>query len=322
VSVPAADSARLDEYADIIRETFRRLEQDLSIFRPDSEISLLNRSSGGAPVPVTGHTSEALALCLKYGRISGGAFDPTVGPLVSLWGFGDGTPRNALPDPDSLQAALELVGYRRIFLSNAAETADGTVRRYARLEVPRMSVNLGGMAKGYAVDVACRRLADTGAGSYMVNLGGNMRCVGTAREGVPWNIGIQDPFHGRSIIGTISLTGGMAAATSGNYEQFVTIGNRRYTHIIDPRSGNPVSGMAGVTVISPSATEADAMSTALFVAGPAGSTAMLERLGTSHALFVPDEQPVRILVTPGFQKYFTPSPAFADHVQLIDHAIP
>jgi thiamine biosynthesis lipoprotein len=177
-------------------------------------------------------------------------------------------------------------------------------------------IDLGGIAKGYAVDVCYRKLRDIGARDVMINMGGNIRCMGRGRRHRPWTIGVQSPFERDRLVGTVALSDGMALATSGHYEKYVVIEGRRYAHVIDPRTGRPVQGMAGVTVLGSTAAEADALSTALFVAGLRESEAILANTPGASALFIPDEQPMRILVTPGMKEHFTPHPDIASCVRV------
>jgi FAD:protein FMN transferase len=155
------------------------------------------------------------------------------------------------------------------------------------------------------VDVCYDRLLAIGARDFMVNLGGNIRCHGQPCRGEPWTIGVRNPFNTGEIIGTLRLTNGMAVATSGNYERFVVIGIRAYAHIMDPRTGYPVSGMAGVTVVTTNGVQSDALSTALFVLGVDGSKAALSRVGSCEALFIPNQEPLKIVTTPGLPSLFT-----------------
>jgi len=301
VSVPADEQARLSLCTEMAKSTFCELEKTLSVYDPDSEISRLNQAAGRSPVVVSGHTRHMLELSTYYGELTGGAFDVTVSPLIQLWGFSGGQAPVKPHSPATIAKALSKTGYRHLVISN--ETAF--------LDTAGMSVDLGGIAKGYAVDVCFEQLLLGKIPNVMVNLGGNLRCNGVARKGRPWNIGVQNPFRDEEIVGTINLTGGRAVATSGNYERFVVIEGKRYAHIIDPRSGYPIEGMAGVTVISEKAVEADALSTALYVVGINEAAELLARAPTSHALLIPDEQPIRILVSSGFRKFFSPTPEYA-----------
>ncbi len=294
VSVRKGQTNHLADYSMIIRECFREAESLLSIFDPESEVSELNMCAGGPPVKVSENTFCVLMSSLKYAGITDGCFDFTVAPLVRMWGFNGGTPPREMLPAEAVSELLNIVGYRYLVLSNGS----------ARLALPGVKVDLGGIAKGHAVDLGYEKLVLAGAKNVLINLGGNMRCMGTAREKGAWVIGIRDPFDRDEIVGIINLTNGMAVASSGNYERFVTIGNKRYAHIIDPRTGYPVEGVAGVTVVSASAVEADAVSTALFVAGVSGARSILARLPGCSAMIIDDSQPMRIWVSEGFSKHF------------------
>jgi thiamine biosynthesis lipoprotein len=301
VSLPARDAADLSARAETVRGAFAEVEAGCSKFRPDSDVSRLNRSAGGPPVSVDDLTAGILAYALRYAELSGGAFDPTVAPLVQLWGFHGARVPESLPAPEDILRAKDFVDYRKLRTKGGA----------AQLLGQGMKVDLGGIAKGCAVDVAFDRLVARGVADFMINLGGNIRCGGSAGTHTGWRIGVRHPFEGEKQIGVLRLTAGMAVATSGNYEQSVTIEGKRYTHIMDPRTGYPVSGTAAVTVLSPKAGEADAMSTALFVLGEPDAAETLARAPLCEAMLVPDERPMRILVTPGFRRHFTPLPDYA-----------
>ena len=305
VSASGKDQGRLAALVGATKGIFEDLNGSLSTYRPDSEVSRLSKSSAKEPVSVTKSTREVLALSVRYAEQTGGAFDPTVAPLVFLWGFSGGKRPVRLPDAATIEAAKRLVGYKHVIISEKS----------AYLDMPGMAVDLGGIAKGYAVDVAYDKLVALGAEGFLINLGGNVRCRGKAESARPWTIGVRNPFEKEDLVGVVHLSTGLAAATSGNYEQFVTIEGERYCHIIDPRTGLPVKGMAGVTVISETAVETDALSTALFVLGPEKSKPILARHPRSHALFIPDKRPLEIWVSKGFKKHFTPGPEFAGSVK-------
>lgn len=309
IAVHDHDKHLLKDYASVAKRTFGEMENILSVFKPDSEISKMNRSAGKSSVPISLHTRDMLKLALKYAEISNGCFDPTIEPLVRFWGFSTKDVPDKI-DVAGVRAAMRNVGYKHLILTEDS----------ARLDKTGMHLNLGGIAKGYAIDICYDKLRALGAVNMMINLGGNIKCHGTSTEGKPWTIGVRNPFQLDKIVGTIELSSDMAIATSGNYEQFVTIGGERYTHIIDPRNGYPVKGMAGVTVISASATEADAMSTSLFVLGMTESKTALKRTPGCHALFIPDKQPMQIWVTPGFMEYFKPNPDLTDAVRKMNIA--
>ena len=301
-----ADRSRVDDYARVCMAEMRRLEGELSIYRPDSQLSRLNAASG-SQVPVGQALRALLGLGRYYGELSRGAFDVTVGPLVRLWGFSGGKTPVGVPGAADIAAAQARVGYAGI-VTNGLQ---------AGLAQPGMVVDLGGIAKGFAADECCRELQQMGGHNFMVNLGGNLRCFGAPRPGGAWRIGVRDPFHRDQILGTLVLTDGQAVASSGNYERYVTIAGHRYAHIIDPRTGWPVEGMAGTTVIAPSATAADALSTTMFVLGIPEGCAVLKDLRGCAALFVPDRQPLEICVTASFACCFEPRADLKDRVHVL-----
>jgi len=292
----AQESARVEEYAALCQGRMREIEAALSLYRPDSELCRLNALSGKGALTVGEHLRANLALAIRFGVLSGGAFDVTVGPVVRLWGFSGGNVPSEWVGPERLAEALDRVGYSRIRLTGDQAVLEGT----------NMVVDLGGIAKGYAVDLCCEALLRRGARNFVVNLGGNMRAYGRPERGRAWQIGVRDPFNTGAIVGRLDLAEGMAVSTSGNYERFVEIGGKRYAHIIDPRTGYPVQGMAGVTVVAPSAADADALSTALFVLGVKAGEKVIASVSNGAALFIPDRQPMEVEITAGMSKAFAP----------------
>ncbi len=302
VSAPHGEEARLQRIRAAAGETFAEIERDLSVFRPASTLAAINAAAGsGIPVTLGAHAAAVIALARDAAAAGGGAFDPTVGPLMALWGF-RGTTRTQPPDEAEIAAARARVDWRAIRLDTLP---DGTSA--ASLACTDMALDLGGIAKGYAVDCAFDRLRATQETDFLINLGGNIRACGTpgaGRDG--WRIGVRDPFRRDGLLGTVTLADGEAVATSGNYERFVELAGTRYAHIIDPRSGRPVRGMAGVTVLAPTAAAADALSTTLFVLGAEEGRRLLERTPGCHALWVTDETPPRLIPSPGFAARFAP----------------
>ena len=177
--------------------------------------------------------------------------------------------------------------------------------------MPEMQLDLGGIAKGYAVDRAFEALRDMGETDFLINLAGNMRAHGRPAPTRPgWRIGIRNPFAEGTHFGTLVLADGEGIATSGSYERYVIIDGVRHGHILDPRNGRPVSGMIAVTVVATSAMEADALSTALFVLGPEAGAELLQAHPGCGAIFVPDVHPRRLRVTRGLKDRFRPEPAW------------
>ncbi len=281
VALPATNLSCLDDATELARHALAEVESETSTFIPDSPVSHLNQSAGStAIIPLPPHAATVFDLSQAAFVHSSGAFDPTVGPYMHVWGFRKKTPLE-LPSDHELQAAAARVGWDKVERTDSG----------ARLTAGGMRLDFGAVGKGYGVDVAFERLQAAGLQDVMVNLGGNLRCSGNARPGRPgWLVAVRDPFlpYGRGSVGTLPLSHGLATATSGRYEQYVEIGGRRYAHVIDPRSGQPVAGMAQVTVVARTAAEADVLSTALFVLGIEEGCAMLRHYPGSMALFVPD----------------------------------
>jgi thiamine biosynthesis lipoprotein len=305
VSVPASAADSLSPCVAEASDCFSEFNALFSTYIETSEISRLNRAAGGAPVSVSPATSEMLSLARHYGELSDGAFDISIKPLMQLWGFRGTNPPTALPVAADLEKLLPLVDYRRVELSEGA----------ARLPTAGMQVDLGGIAKGFAVDACYNGLVKAGHRDVLVNLGGNMRGSGSAAPDRAWRVGVRHPFDRSKLVGAVALPDGWAVATSGNYEKFIEIDGQRYAHIMDPRTGLPVQGIAGVTVLSRRGLEADALSTALFVVGMHGAGEILARAPDSEALLIPDRHPIEIHVTPGFAAHFTPLPAFKDSIR-------
>lgn len=300
VVVGASEKVSACECERIARSVFEEIEADLSLYRTNSQLSRLNAAAGLDWVPVGPHLRRNLELAVQYAGLSEGAFDVTIGPLVRLWGFSGGPPPPEVPSDAAIQVAREKIGMRHLQLGEGK----------ALLAQRGMVVDLGGIAKGYAVDLCWEALRQRGARDFLVDLGGNIRVSGTPETGHAWRVGVRNPFvREGGILGKVEMSDGMAIATAGNYERFVTINGKRYSHIIDPRSGRPAEGMASVTVMARTATEADGLDTGLYVLGPGEAGRVLCPLTNCAALFVPDRQPLEMLATPNFASRFVPEPA-------------
>jgi FAD:protein FMN transferase len=299
VTLGASYADRIESATEHIRATFDRLECEMSAYRPDSAIGELSRNAGVAPVAVPEDTFRVLDLARQFGSLSDGAFDNTSSPLAKLWGFNGAPVPRAIPSEQSVRELLKLIDYRRVALH------DGT----AFLYVKGMAVDVGGIAKGYAVDRAYDYCLGAGLQDFLIDFSGNVRTAGRPSRREGWQIGVRDPFDGSRILGKIALPGGMAIATSGSYE--------RFSHIIDPRTGYPVADTASVTVLCPDAVTADALSTAFFVVGRKGAVELLKKVPSVELLVVPDRYPPPLWLTPGFAKIFSPVPELASSVRLL-----
>ena len=257
-----------------------RIERLLSIYRPESPVAVLNRFSGKGAVSLPFEVLQLLSDALHYAEKSGGAFDPTAGPLVRLWGFGPEKERECPPDKEETLICLRRVGYENIRI----DFHSGTVF----LSTEEMEVNLGGIGKGYAIDRAIQKLKACGIAVAMVNCGSTMYGLGAPPGRPGWQVVLQHPRDPKGKIGDVSLCD-QALATSGDYEKFFVFQGRRFSHLIDPRSGYPAEGAASVSVVSPSAMEADALSTAAFVLGGKEGKRFLEDCSGVEGLLIGEE---------------------------------
>ncbi len=257
LSLVATDSLAVAPLAERALAVFHRVDSLMSNWTDDSEVARVNREAGKAALKVEPETAAVIEAALRIGAASDGAFDITVEPLVRLWGFLGGKPR--LPDSIAIVQTLQEVG--QAGLRFEADT------RRLRFERPGLRVDLGGIAKGHAVDAVHDSLRAMGVENALVNLSGNIRVLGRPPGRSHWRLGIRDPANRDRHFASIDISDG-AVATSGDYEQFVARDGVRYGHIIDPRSGWPATGLASVTVLAASAMAADAWATALIVMGP------------------------------------------------------
>lgn len=271
-----------------------RLDALLSVEDPQSEIYRLN-AAGQAEL--SGETAALLHAALDITEMSGGAFDITVYPLMKAWGFFSGD--YAVPGEDELRELLALVGSDKLIFEGER----------LNFGLPGMGIDLGAIAKGYASDRAAEVLAENGVSHAMISLGGNIKAVGTSPEGRPWRIAIRDPLDAEAFAGIV-LVSDMAVVTSGGYERYFERNGTRYHHILDPESGMPAQkGLLSVTIVCPSGTLADGLSTALFVMGEADALAFWHaHKELFDAVLVTDDG--RTLVTSGIAEAFSTEHGF------------
>jgi thiamine biosynthesis lipoprotein ApbE len=235
-------------------EEIERVDLLLSIHKTNSETALLNSAAASQPQKISPELHFVLTNALSIARRTDGAFDPTIAPLAQLWGFIWKEYR--FPTAEELQRVLPLVDFRKVLVST-----NGTVS----FQSPDMSLDFGGIGKGYAVDRAIHVLQEHRITNAMVKAGGDLRVIGAPPGKNGWEVQIEDPAR-QGKRATILLREG-ALSTSGNYENFFEIDGKRYSHIIDPRTGLPVQGVVSCTVIAPTCLESDAYATAFFVLG-------------------------------------------------------
>jgi len=273
----------------------RMVEVDrlMSTFRPDSEIGLVNRLAATLPVSVGEETFSVLTEAKRIGLMSGGALDITIHPLMQLWRYT--TKEGRLPSSREIEAALGLVAHSGL--------AVDPNNRCVRLQHPGMGIDLGGIAKGYAVDAAVEALKRHGVDSGLVDAGGDLRVVGRNRDGGNWRVGLRHPLAPSRLLLSV-LVEDEAVATSGNYFRYFTVGGLRYGHLLHPRTGTPADSALSATIIAKSAMRADGLATAAMIHG-AGAMAFIQRVSGIEGIVVhplarhPGK--VSVQITPGLR---------------------
>lgn len=263
----------------------RRIEAVLSRYRRDSQIARINARAGAA-VPVNKEVYEILERAQEYARITDGAFNVTIGPLIDAWGIG--AEQQRVPDDAELQPILQAVGLEHLDLSNPLEV---------RLTHPDAALDLGGIAKGYAIDRAVEMLAQHQITSALVNAGGDIRCIGVKPDGTPWQVGLQHPRDATKLSGIVAIDD-TAIATSGDYERFFLRDGVRYHHLLHPHTGRPARACQSVTILTDTAEAADVFATALFIMGPDQGLRMLEATPDLEGMIIRADG--QILTSSGF----------------------
>ncbi len=289
VAPPAGlDGAALQPEIDAI---LGRITDRMSTWEPDSELSRFNASATTQWVAVSDETARVVREALAVSRLTEGAFDVTVGPLVDLWGFGAAPRSDESPSEAQVAAAREKVGYQRLHVREESPAL--------RKDHPELRVDLSAIAKGYAVDQVAEHLESRGFGAYMVEVGGEVRARGPHPRGGPWRIGIEKPIAGgRSVQRVLHVEDG-GLATSGDYRNFVERDGQRLSHTIDPRSGRPVTHrLASVTVVADSCMRADALATGLLALGPEKAADLARREAIAALFLIRGEEGFREEATP------------------------
>ena len=264
-----------------IRE-IQRIEKLLTTFNEESETSLVNRYAGMAPVTVSRETFDLIERSLRISRVTQGSFDISYGSIDKrLWNFD--TNMKVLPDKETAKKMVRLINYRNIILDDENCTVF--------LKEKGMRIGFGGIGKGYAAERARHVMKSEGVESGIVNASGDLTTWGLQPNGQPWTIGIADPNHSNQLFSYINVTN-MAVATSGNYEKFVVINGKKYSHTIDPRTGLPVSGIKSVTIITLNAEIADAMATPVMVMGLKAGMNLINQMKDIEAIVIDDNNTV------------------------------
>lgn len=275
VTIWATDEAKASAAADRVSREFDRIESLLSIWKDGSDVVRLNAAAGRAPVPVSPETIEVLTLARMASEWTAGKFDITFGSLADIWKF-DHDQDNTVPEASAIAARLPLVDYHAVQTDAA--------KRTAFIARPGVRVHLGGIGKGYAVDLAVAMLKSEGFRDFLIQAGGDMYAAGT-NNGTPWTLGIADPRGAHDAFAAVEVRDA-TFSTSGDYERFFLKNGVRYHHLIDPDRGEPARGCRSVTIIASRALIADVLSTGVFIMGPEAGMALVEKMPDVEAVIV------------------------------------
>lgn len=257
ISVIGPDENWCSDKINLAIDEIKRIEKLLTTFSNESITYQINENAGIKPVVVPDEVFNLIQRCQMISQMTQGAFDISYGGLdKKFWNFD--TKMTSLPDPELAKKSVELINYKNILL----DTENKTVF----LKNKGMRIGFGGIGKGYAAEMAKKKLIENGVESGIVNASGDLSAWGNQESGKPWTIGVADPNHRNEIFSTFNISN-TAVATSGNYEKFVMIGNKKYSHTIDPKTGFPVRGIKSVTIIAQNAEIADALATPVTVMG-------------------------------------------------------
>ena len=277
----AANKAALRAFREM-----KRIEQLMSPWIESADVFRINQSSGKERVKISNETLEVIKKAQEISELSDGRFDITVGPLAELWR--KAREKKIPPSAVEVKEKLGLVNFKNIEMDREGKVF---------LKKKGMAVDLGGIAKGYAVDRAFELLKSLGYKDLIVNAGGDLR-VGGLKNNQPWSIGIQHPRESKNFLARISVSD-MAVATSGDYERFFIYEGRRYHHIFNPKDGFPTDDCQSVTVLCKEGMMADALATAVFVLGPEKGYALCQKLEGVDCLIMDKEG--KIIFSPGLK---------------------
>lgn len=282
ITVEANSDSEAELFLDLAVNEIKRIEEKLSTYKEHSETNLINNNAGKKPVSVSEETFRLIQRSIKISEITQGAFDITYGSIDKrFWNFD--TRMKALPSKENAEKLVKLINYKNIIL----DYNDFTVF----LKEEGMRIGFGGIGKGYAAENAKKILISNGVKAGIVNASGDLTAFGKP-EGIDcWTIGIANPDVVQQSFSTMEITD-MAVATSGNYEKFVVIDGKKYSHTIDPKTGYPISGIKSVTIISPNAEISDAFATPVTIMGVKAGLAMINQIKGIECIIIDDDNKI------------------------------
>jgi len=300
VSIYSNDEKTAGKAIEESLDEMERMDRIMSNYKKDSELSRLNKKAAKSPVPCNGELLDVIEQSQYYSELSGGAFDITVSPVVALWGFF--REKGHVPPDKEVEKVLPAVSYKNIVVNKSNDTKKPAAISFKNTQT---QIDLGAIGKGYAVDKALEIIRKYGISNGCINLGGNIYVLGTPPGKNAWKIGVQHPRNSGEILGYLELKN-EATATSGDYERFFEFNGKRYSHIINPQTGRPVSGTIATTIVAPTSTEVDALSTSVFVLGHEKGMELIKKIPNAEAMIAYEEKDGKIAIdmTQGFKDKF------------------
>ena len=282
ITVVASDNGSAQNHIEAAVAEIRRIEKLFTTFSSDSQTSLINANAGIEPVTVSNEVYGLIERSIAISKITQGAFDITYGSIdKSLWNFDK--KMTSLPSKKDALKMVHLINYNNIILD--------PVTTSVFLKEKGMRIGFGGIGKGYAAEMAKAVLLQKGVTSGIINASGDLTAWGQQPDGRPWRIGISNPDKPQDIFSYLDISG-KAVATSGNYEKYIMIGGKKYSHTIDPKTGLPISGIKSVTVISANAEFADAMATPIAVMGIKAGIYLIDQIPDLHCIIIDDNNAI------------------------------
>ena len=278
ITVVEKDAKKATNYIDIAIGEISRIEKIISSWDINSQTSEINRNAGIKPVKVNLELLNLINRAIQISKITDGAFDISYASMDKIWKF-DGS-MTKMPSEEKIKNSVAKVGYKNIVINKENSTVF--------LKLPGMKIGFGAIGKGYAADKAKELLIKKGVTAGIINASGDMNTWGKQPNGNEWKIAIKNPFNKNKVFAVLPIKEG-AVVTSGNYEKHVTFNNKKYTHIIDPRTGLPSSGIISVTVFAPKAEIADALATSVFVMGKDVGLNRINQLPKIECIIIDDK---------------------------------
>jgi len=278
ITIVANDSITAENYIDTVIREVTRIEYLISDWKPETQIGQVNSNAGIRPVKVDKEVFALTQRAIHFSEITNGAFDISFAAMDRIWKF-DGS-MTEMPSPAAIKKSVEKVGYKNIMLDSVNSTIF--------LKLPGMKIGFGALGEGYAADKCREMMLAKGIKAGIVNGSGDMSTWGKKPDGSDWNIGITNPFQDNELFTVVPLHEG-SVTTSGSYEKFVVFDGKRYSHIINPATGYPATGLCSVTVFGPATETANGFSTSLMVLGKNAGLKLIEQYPGYSCIMITDE---------------------------------